>query len=262
MKITPYAIDKLTAYIIDGKKGREIVSLFNKFGFRDIYDEMGLPDIGKPNNQRPSRTEFAKKRLAELNDSQSLRELLNDFIKNNTGLIPEIQEILHPEKYGISVVNGEYHVQGGVVVKAPPVVNQAHFQDIQNRILDALDSAEVSITLVIAWFTNKVLFQKILEKQKQGVEVKIAIYDDGINKKHGVNIDLVPNVKLKRGVRGGLMHNKFCVIDNQIVITGSYNWSDNAEFKNDENVTVEYDPKQATRYSVEYRRLTKLEATE
>lgn len=26
-------------------------------------------------------------------------------------------------------------------------------------------------------------------------------------------------------------------------ITGSYNWSDNAEFKNDENVTVEHCPK-------------------
>ncbi|WP_367331032.1 phospholipase D-like domain-containing protein [Sphingobacterium multivorum] len=256
MKITPFAIGKLTPFIIDGRTGREIISLFNKFGFRDVYDEKGLPDIGKANGQRPSRTEFTQKRLGELNDSHSLRELLNDCIKHNTALVPEFQKILDPEKYGIIYVNGEYNVQGGVVVKAPPVVNQAHFQDIQNRILDALDSAEVSITLVIAWFTNKVLFQKILEKQKQGVEVNIAIYDDGINKKHGVDIDLVPNVRLKRGIRGGLMHNKFCVIDNQVVITGSYNWSDNAEFKNDENVTVEYDPKQATRYSVEYRRLT------
>ncbi|MBN3583384.1 hypothetical protein JYB64_13380 [Algoriphagus aestuarii] len=34
-------------------------------------------------------------------------------------------------------------------------------------------------------------------------------------------------------------------MDNQIVITGSYNWSDNVEFKNDENITVENDPKQA-----------------
>jgi len=52
------------------------------------------------------------------------------------------------------------------------------------------------------------------------------------------------------------MHDKFCVIDNQIVITGSYNWSNNAEFKNDENVTIENDPDQATRYSEEFRRLT------
>lgn len=260
MKITPFAIDKLTPHIIDGRSGREIIALFNKFGFRDVYDEKGLPDIGKANGQRPSRTEFAKKRLGELNNSHFLRQLLNDCIKNNAGLVPHFEEILKPENYGIIFVNGEYNLQGGVVVNAQPVVNEAHFQDIQNKILSALDSAEVSITLVIAWFTNEVLFQKILEKQREGIEVKIAIYDDGINKKYGVDISLVPHVRLKRGIRGGLMHNKFCVIDNQVVITGSYNWSDNAEFKNDENVTVEYDPKQATRYSVEYRRLTALKA--
>ena len=53
------------------------------------------------------------------------------------------------------------------------------------------------------------------------------------------------------------MHDKFCVIDNQLVITGSYNWSDNAEFKNDENITIEKDPNQASSFSEEFRRLTK-----
>jgi phosphatidylserine/phosphatidylglycerophosphate/cardiolipin synthase-like enzyme len=51
------------------------------------------------------------------------------------------------------------------------------------------------------------------------------------------------------------MHNKFCVIDNQKVITGSYNWSKNAENKNDENVAVVYDNDFASDYSVEFKRL-------
>lgn len=51
------------------------------------------------------------------------------------------------------------------------------------------------------------------------------------------------------------MHNKFCVIDNQKVITGSYNWSENAENKNDENAAVVYDNDIASYYSVEFRRL-------
>ena len=32
------------------------------------------------------------------------------------------------------------------------------------------------------------------------------------------------------------MHEKFCVIDNQIVISGSYNWTDNAELRNAEHI--------------------------
>lgn len=51
------------------------------------------------------------------------------------------------------------------------------------------------------------------------------------------------------------MHNKFCVIDNQKVITGSYNWSVNAENKNDENAAVMYDDERASDYSVEFRNL-------
>lgn len=256
MKISPYAIDEIAPYIVGAKTGREIIKFFNNYGIRDVYDPQGLPDIGKANGQRPSKTEYIRQRLSDLNDSHQLRQLLTDFVKENDPVIPDFEKILIPEGYGVEQVNGEYKIQGGVVVRAQPVVNEAHFQDIQNRILAALENAQVSITLVMAWFTNDTLFQKIVEKQKMGIEVKLAIYDDGINKKHGVDIDQVPNVRLKRALRGGLMHNKFCVIDNQVVITGSYNWSDNAEFRYDENVTVEYDPQQATRYSVEYRRLT------
>jgi len=256
MKISPYAIEKVAPFIVSNLTGREIVSLFNNYGIRDIYDELGLPDIGKRNAQRPSKTEYVKKRLSDLNESNSLRELLNKVVNDNPDIVDNLTKILNPEGFGIENLNGKLKVQGGIVHKAQPVFNEAHFQDIQNRILKALDDAEVSIIVVMAWFTNDTLFQKLVEKHKQGLDVKLAIYDDGINKKHGVDITQLPHIKIKRGQRGGLMHNKFCVVDNQVVITGSYNWSDNAEFRNDENVTVENDPKQATKYSVEYRRLT------
>jgi len=256
MKISPYAIDEIAPYLVGAKTGREIIKFLGKYGIRDVYDEKGLPDIGKANEQRPTKTEYVRKRLADLNNSHNLRQLLNDFVKENDSVISDFQKILNPEGYGVEEVNGELKVQGGVVVNTEPVVNEAHFQDIQNRILKALNDADVSITLVMAWFTNDTIFQKIVEKHKQGIEVKLAIYDDGINKKYGVDISQVPHIKLKKGLRGGLMHNKFCVIDNHVVITGSYNWSDNSEFKNDENVTVENDPKQASKYSIEYRRLT------
>lgn len=257
MKISPYAIEKIAPFIVSNLSGKEIVNLFNNYGIRDIYDEFGLPDIAKKNGQRPSKTEYVKKRLTDLNEKNNLRELLNKIVNENPNIADNLSDILNPEGFGIENLNGKLNVQGGIIHKAQPVFNEAHFQDIQKRILKALDDAEVSIIVVMAWFTNDTLFQKLVEKHKQGVDVKLAIFDDGINKKHGVDINQLPHVKIKRGQRGGLMHNKFCVVDNQVVITGSYNWSDNAEFRNDENVTVENDPKQATKYSVEFKRLTK-----
>jgi phosphatidylserine/phosphatidylglycerophosphate/cardiolipin synthase-like enzyme len=256
MKISPYAIEKVAPFIVNALSGRQIINFFNEYGIRDIYDEFGLPDIGKRNRQRPSKTEYVKRRLSDLNESNNLRELLNKVINDNPDEVENLSIILNPEGFGIERINGEFIVQGGIVHKEQPVFNEAHFQDIQNRILKALDDAQVSIIVVMAWFTNDTLFQKLVEKHNQGLDVKLAIYDDRINNKHGVDISQLPHVKIKRGQRGGLMHNKFCVVDNQVAITGSYNWSDNAEFKNDENVTVEYDPKQATKFSVEFRRLT------
>lgn len=44
-----------------------------------------------------------------------------------------------------------------------------------------------------------------------------------------------------RGERGGLLHDKFCVIDNVHTICGSYNWTLKAESKNDEDVAFHFE---------------------
>lgn len=257
MKITPYLVEKLIPYVITTRSGRELIELFNKYGSRDVYDKLGLPDIGKPNEQRPSRTEYARQRLLELSGKNELRDLLTEVLMVNIGEIDSINDYLIPEGYKVSQFDDRLIIQGGVIDNRQPVVNQAHFNEIQDQILAELDKAEVSIWVVIAWFTNVVLFNKLIEKLKNGVDVRVAMFDDGVNRKHGVDISQLPNTLIKRGKRGGLMHDKFCVIDNQVVITGSYNWTTNAEFRNDENITIEHDPKQATRFSVEYIKLTR-----
>ena len=66
MKISAYTIEQIAPYIVGSKTGKEIINFFGKYGIRDVYDELGLPDIGKKNGQRPSKTEYVKKRLLEL----------------------------------------------------------------------------------------------------------------------------------------------------------------------------------------------------
>ncbi len=258
MKLTLFAIERIAPFIVAKGSGKEIIRFLANYGIRDVYDDLGMPDIGKRSGNRPTKTEYVKKRLAELADSNQLRSLLTRLVNDNPEIVSELNEIIQPENFSIvQSQNGDFTIEGGVIGNTAPVINEAHFKDIQNRILKALDEAQVSIRVLMAWFTNEKLFQKLIEKHNQSIDVKVAIYDDGINRKHGVDISQLPNVMIKKGQKGGLMHNKFAVIDNQVVITGSYNWSDNAEFRNDENITVEYDPKQATSYSVEFRRLTK-----
>lgn len=156
------------------------------------------------------------------------------------------------EKEVVEALNGFF--SRGVLADRKPVRNDAYFNGIADKIIKDLDKARVSIHVCIAWFTNQRIADKLVEKYKQGIDVKVIFYDDHTNSKFGVNIDGIP-FKAVRGSRGGLMHNKYCVIDNQIVITGSYNWSENAENKNDENTAVMYDYDRASDYSVEFRRM-------
>lgn len=139
--------------------------------------------------------------------------------------------------------------QGNLSIK-----NEAYFNDIADQIIKDIDRARVSIHVAIAWFTNQRIADKLVEKYKEGLDIKVVFFKDHTNAKFGVNIGRIP-FKTICGTRGGTMHNKFCVIDNQKVITGSYNWSENAENKNDENAAVMYDYDCASDYSVEFRRL-------
>lgn len=149
---------------------------------------------------------------------------------------------------------GTINVVSGTSGNVNSVKNEAYFDNIANEIIAKLDKALVSIHVCIAWFTNQRIADKLVEKFNEGVDVKVVSFKDHTNAKFGVNIGSIPHKEV-RGSRGGTMHDKFCVIDNQVVITGSYNWSENAENKNDENAAVMYDNDNASKYSVEFRKL-------
>lgn len=257
MKLTPFAISKLASSVKDTQSGKLWVYLFNSFGFHDVYDSLGLPDIGKPNGQRPSKTEYIIKRLTEINNTYKMGDIIVKMASLGDFLPHSINSIIKSEHYCLRDNNGMWVLIGDVQDKTKQdVETEAHFQYIQNKILNELNTARVSILVVMAWFTNETLAAKLIEKYNEGIDVKVAIYDDGINRRHGVDLAGVPTERIKSS-KGGMMHNKFCVIDNQIVITGSYNWSLNAEFKNDENISIIRNNKTASDYSVEYRNLTK-----
>ena len=118
-------------------------------------------------------------------------------------------------------------------------------QHVSNKILNAIQKelfgAQKSIKVAVAWFTNDLLFQPLLMKLQAGVSVEIILNDDDINHSIEEGLDFVEFIN-----RGGilrwnkskqLMHQKFCIIDDKVVISGSYNWTNKAEY-NDELVSI------------------------
>lgn len=60
---------------------------------------------------------------------------------------------------------------------------------IQNAIQKELFKANCSIKIVVAWFTNDLLFQPLLLKLVAGVSVEIILNKDGINCSNDNEVD-------------------------------------------------------------------------
>lgn len=119
---------------------------------------------------------------------------------------------------------------------------EAHFENIKNILANNISNATKNIEVAVAWFTHRELFKEILSALDRNVSVEILLSDSIINKgEHGLNFSLFLNkggkLKFANSVKS-FMHNKFCVIDEKLLITGSYNWTYAAEKYNSENIVV------------------------
>ncbi len=118
---------------------------------------------------------------------------------------------------------------------------EAYFNNIQEKIIYHLSKATTSIKIAMAWFTNPIIFNSLLRICKKGVEVDLLINNDLINNRvNGLPFNklIQAGANLYIAEYPALIHNKYCIIDDTIVIDGSYNWTILAEKNNNENIVI------------------------
>ncbi len=121
--------------------------------------------------------------------------------------------------------------------------SKAYFENIKEQIIKQLKTADTSIKVVMAWFTDYDLFEILCEKAKRGINVELILSNNSINHKSNIDYNQLTKSGGKLYFIGSgddndpIMHNKYCIIDNHVLITGSYNWTNKAKFNN-ENITI------------------------
>ncbi|GGG82009.1 phospholipase D-like domain-containing protein [Paenibacillus radicis (ex Gao et al. 2016)] len=138
-----------------------------------------------------------------------------------------------------------------------------HFDNIEEVIIRELKKTKESIKLAVAWINIPIYletFNNLLEKK---VEIELVISDDIMNKRYSSLLGKLQEkgaiVKLlKMPFERNYMHHKFCIIDNKIILTGSYNWTSNAK-KNFENLMVVIDEIAVRKFNDEFKLLMKSE---
>lgn len=90
---------------------------------------------------------------------------------------------------------------------------------------------------------------------QKGIQVDLIIIDDYINRnEYGLDFNAFISMggHLYLSTQAKNMHNKFCIIDNNKVITGSYNWTYYAEKRNWENIITSDDISIVNQYVNEF----------
>ncbi|HEY5556275.1 phospholipase D-like domain-containing protein [Acetobacterium sp.] len=137
---------------------------------------------------------------------------------------------------------------------------QPCFIEIKGRIIDEIKNAKYLIWIAVAWFTDIDIYDSLIEARNRGLNVQVIMLDDKGNKTNDGKYKLDFSKKIAVGYSKSYMssrknlHHKFCIIDFEKTITGSYNWTINAT-KNDENVVIIKDVETAKSYASKFVKL-------
>lgn len=153
----------------------------------------------------------------------------------------EFDEMFVDDKFGEDIVPATPYqntqVEGTVV--------ETYFSPddgVAAHILDLLTDASESIYFMAFSFTSDDLGAVIREKAAEGLMVEGVMEAEQVKSNIGTEFDQFAQNQLDVYLDGndGLMHHKVMIIDGEIVITGSYNFSRSAEIRNDENMVFIY----------------------
>jgi phosphatidylserine/phosphatidylglycerophosphate/cardiolipin synthase-like enzyme len=124
------------------------------------------------------------------------------------------------------------------------------------KVIEALKLARKSIHFLAFSYTHDMISQTMLAKAAGGVEVS-GVFEKtqtaGGHSEYGRLRQAGLLVFTDANPRN--MHHKAIVIDGEIVVCGSFNFSDSADRSNDENLLIIYNRSVAARFEEEFQRI-------
>ena len=146
------------------------------------------------------------------------------------------------------------------ILRADEVEYKEHdvvFSEIQEVVIQGIRDAKYTIWAAVAWLSNQAIIDELMAKKRQGVHVRMIISEEDTNRPYyrqlseNFDLKLIPHHGWNDWNR---MHDKFCIIDFEYVMHGSYNWTKTANF-NDETLATALDRDFVKKFADEFIRL-------
>jgi phosphatidylserine/phosphatidylglycerophosphate/cardiolipin synthase-like enzyme len=194
----------------------------------------------------------------------------NDTYRNNNNLLEITNPTLianYQAKFEELIAGGHFGTHATVGSQTPELTIDGvkvlnYFSPVDNvmdKLVALVNGAQKSVKFMIFTYTDQNLANAMISRYQAGVDVAGVIENRGASQ--GAEVPLFcAKVPVKVDGNKYTMHHKVIVIDESIVVTGSFNFTKSADQQNDDNLLVIYDPAVAKQYLDEFDQINAIAA--
>lgn len=182
---------------------------------------------------------------------------LLEAAEENEKILEELVEYVYEESDDYALHHVEIRPQ---VIDTPEEISEHDvvFDEIEDKVIQGIRDAKFIIWAAVAWFSNESIYKELLIKKNQGLNIRIVLSMEDSNRgmiskleENGFDVVVIP----QWGAWGyNRMHDKFCIIDMDYVMHGSYNWTSTANY-NEETLATALDHELVAKFATQFMEL-------
>mgnify|MGYP000151976121 CR=1 FL=1 len=106
-------------------------------------------------------------------------------------------------------------------------------------VVDVIDQSQTQVLVQAYGFTHNGIAQALIRAQARGVQVRVLLDQKSeTSNRYVIELMVANDMVWRQDGQHAIAHNKVIVVDNNIVITGSFNFTNSAQTRNAENLLV------------------------
>ena len=127
--------------------------------------------------------------------------------------------------------------------------------ECEAKVIEWIGKANYKLHILIYSFTLDSVGDALVDAQDRGIEVKAVFEKSQISQYSEYWKLRNAGVPVRNDTNSNSMHHKVMIVDDAVVLTGSFNWSQNGQENNNENLVIIDDENVAFNYSKEFQNI-------
>jgi phosphatidylserine/phosphatidylglycerophosphate/cardiolipin synthase-like enzyme len=120
-------------------------------------------------------------------------------------------------------------------------------------IVKAIDASEREVLVQAYGFTHNAIAQALVRAHQRDVKVRVLLDQKSqMSNRYVIGLLNDVDIAVRQDGKHAIAHNKVIVIDQVVVITGSFNFTNSAETRNAENILILKSPDLALQYRLQW----------